>query len=126
MEDGNNLTEIVHRALRVMRCTVHTGLKKTPFEQHHRKNSRIELTNIVKDGKTYLSDLSELSISAPIKPPKIPIYVGRDADAEITKHIVMARTKAEEKQQSEGPKSPKKIRLATLSYLWEKNITGNH
>ena len=110
MEDGNILTESVNRALRVMRFTVHTRLKKTPFELHHGRKPRTELTNFVKDGKTYLSDLSELSevsISAPIK-PKIPIYVGRDADGEITNHIVMARTKTDEKQQSEGPKSPKK------------------
>ena len=54
-----NLTESVNRALRVMRFTVHTGLKKTPFEQHHGREPRTELTNIVKDGKTYSSDWSE-------------------------------------------------------------------
>ena len=96
MEDGKNLTESVNRALRVMRFTVHTGLKKTPFELHHGKKPRTELTNIVKDGKTFLSDWSELSISAPIR-PKIPIYVGRDGEDEITNHIIMARNKTEEK-----------------------------
>ena len=75
IEDGQNLTESVNRALRVMRFTVHTGLKKTPFELHHGRKPRTELTNIVKDGKTFLSDCSELSISAPIR-PKIPIYMG--------------------------------------------------
>ena len=107
MEDGENLTESVNRALRVMRFTVHTGLNKTPFELHHGRKPRTELTNIVKDSKTYLSDWSELSVLAPTR-PKIPIYVGRDADGEITNHIVMARTKAEEKQIAEGVKSPKK------------------
>ena len=107
MEDGKNLTESVNRALRVMRFTVHTGLKKTPFELHHGRKPRTELTNIVKDGKTFLSDWSELSISAPIR-PKIPIYVGRDGEGEITNHIIMARHKTEEKRLAEGPKSPKK------------------
>ena len=107
MEDGKNLTESVNRALRVMRFTVHTGLKKTPFELHHGRKPRTELTNIVKDGKTFLSDGSELSISAPIR-PKIPIYVGRDGEGEITNHIIMARNKTEEKKLAEGPKSPKK------------------
>ena len=65
------------------------------------------IANIVKDGKTYSSDWSDISISAPIK-RKIPIYVCRVADGEITNHFVMARTKTEEKQQLEGPKSPKK------------------
>ena len=50
VEDGNNLTESVNRALKVMRFTKHTGLKKTPFEQHHGRKPRTELTNIIKDG----------------------------------------------------------------------------
>ena len=111
MEDGNNLTERVNRALRVMRFTIHTGLKKTPFELHHGRKPRTELTNIIKDGSSFLSDWSELSISAPNR-PKIPIYVGRDADGEITNHMVMARTKTEERQLAAETKSPKKMRSA--------------
>ena len=76
MEDGNNLTESVNRALRVMRFRIHTGLKKTPFELHHGRKPRTELTSIIKDGKSFLSKWSELSISASNR-PKIPIYVGR-------------------------------------------------
>ena len=107
MEDDNNLTEGVNRALRVMRFTKHTGLKKTPFELHHGRKPRTELTNIIKDGKSFLSNWSELSISAPNR-PKIPIYVGRDADGEITNHMVIARTKTEEPQLAAETKSPKK------------------
>ena len=107
MEDGNNLTESVNRALKVMRFTIHTGLKKTPFELHHDRKPRTELTNIIKDGKSFLSNWSELSVSAPNR-PKIPIYVGRDADGEITNHMVMARTKTEERQLASESKSPKK------------------
>ena len=83
LEEGADLTENGNRALRVMLFTIHTGLKRTPFELHHGRKPRTELTTIVKDGKTSLSDWSEISISAPNK-PKIPIYVGRDADGEIT------------------------------------------
>ena len=82
MEDGLCLTENVNRALRVMRFTIHTGLKTTPFELHHGRKPRNEIMNIVKDGKTYLSKWSEMTISAPDR-PKIPIYVGRDAEGEI-------------------------------------------
>ena len=95
-EDGISLTESVNRALRVMRFTIHTGLKLTPSELHHGRKPRTELPNIVKDGKSYLSNWSELSVSATNR-PKIPIYVGRDADEDITNHIVMVRTKTEEK-----------------------------
>ena len=78
-----------------MRVTVHTGLKKTPFELNHGRKPRTELTNIIKGDRTNLSDWSQLS--APMS-PKIPIYVHRDKNGEITNHIVMARTKAEKKR----------------------------
>ena len=121
LEEGIELNESINRALRVMRFTIHTGLKRTPFELHHGRKPRTELTNIVKDGKTYLSDWSEISISAPNK-PKIPIYVGRDADGEITNHIIMAKTKAEEKQAIEGPKSTEKKSSVRYSFQFvEKN-----
>ena len=121
-EEGIELNESRNRALRVMRFTIHTGLKRTPFELHHGRKPRTELTNIVKDGKTYLSDWSEMSISAP-KKQKIPIYVGRDADSEITNHIILVKTKAEEKQANEGPKSPKK--KSSVRYPF-KFVEKNH
>ena len=68
-----------------MRFTIHTGLERTPFELYHDKKPRTELSKRVKEGKTYLSDWSEISISASNK-PKIFIYVVRDADGEITNH----------------------------------------
>ena len=45
MEDGVSLTESVNRALRVMRFTIHTRLKLTPFELHHGRKPRTELTH---------------------------------------------------------------------------------
>ena len=80
MEDGICLTESVSRALRGKRFTIHTGLKIPPFELHHGRKPRTELTNIVKHGKTYLSNWSETTVSAP-KRPKIPIYVRCDAES---------------------------------------------
>ena len=121
MEDGISLTESVNRALRVMRFTIHTGLTITPFELHHGRKPRTELTNIVKDGKTFLSNWAEMTISAPDR-PKIPIYVGRDAEGEITNHIIMAKTKTKEKQMTENIKSPKKKNSVRYPFLFfEKN-----
>ena len=48
LEDRKNLTESINRALRVMRFTIHTGLKITPFELHHGRKPRTELTNIIR------------------------------------------------------------------------------
>ena len=121
LEDGISLTESVNRASHVMRFTIHTGLKLTPFELHHGRKPRTELTNIVKDGKAYLSNWLELSVSAPNR-PKIPIYVGRVADGDITNHIIRARTKTEEKHLAKGLKSPKKKNLVRYPlYFIEKN-----
>ena len=91
MEDGNILTESVNRAPKVMRFTIH-GTEKTPFEIHHCRKPRTKLINLIKDGNSFVSDWSELSILAPNK-LKNPIHVGRDADGETTNHMVMARTK---------------------------------
>ena len=51
MGKGQTSTEGVNQALRVLRFTVPTGLKRTPFQLHHGKKPRIELTNMVKNGK---------------------------------------------------------------------------
>ena len=120
MEDGLCLTESVNRALLVMRFTIHTGLKITPFELHHGRKPRTELTNIVKDGKTYLSNWSEKTFSAP---DRAKIYVVRDAEGEITNHIVMAKTKTEEKQSGENTKSPKKKNLVRYPFSF---VETNH
>ena len=53
MEDSNNLIESENRALKVMRFTMHTELKKTPFDLRHGIKPRTELTNIIKDGKDF-------------------------------------------------------------------------
>ena len=121
LEEGIELNKSVNRALRIMRFPIHTGLKRTPFELHHGRKPRTELTNVVKDGKTYFSDWSEISISAPNK-PKIPFYVGWDADGEITNHIVMARTKTEERQLNEDQKSPKKKNSVRYPFYFVEKI----
>ena len=109
-----------------MRFTIHTGLKRTSFELHYGGKPRTELTNIVKDGKTSLSDWSEISISAPNK-PKNPIYVGCEADGEITNQMVRARTKTEEKQANESPKSQKKNNSVSYPFKFvEKNHRKNN
>ena len=92
LEDGQNFTESVNRALRVMRLTIHTGLKITPFELHQGRKPRTELKNIVENSKTFLFIWSETTISAPSR-PKTPVHVGRDADGEITNHIIVAKPK---------------------------------
>ena len=48
--------------------------------------------------------------------------MGRDADGEITNHMVMARNKTEDRQANEGSKSPKKKNLVSYPFKFvEKN-----
>ena len=47
-----------------MRFTKPTRLKLTPFELHHGRKPRPELTKLAKDGKSFLSDWTEISVSA--------------------------------------------------------------
>ena len=48
-----------------------------------------------------MSNWSEMTVSA-LNRPKTLIYVSRDAEGEITNHIIMAKTKNEEKQMSKN------------------------
>ena len=66
-----------------------------------------------------------MTTSAPNR-PKIPICVGRDAEGEITNHVIMARTKTELKHLKEGPKSPKKKNSIIYPFSFvEKNYNKN-
>ena len=113
------LTEWVNRSLKVMRFTIHTRLKLTPFELHHGRKSRTELTNLVKDGKSFLSDWTELSVSAERK-PKVPIYVSRDEEGDVTNYLVMAKTKAEENAVYKQPKKKNSVSENPFKFV-EKN-----
>ena len=106
-ESCENITESTDRALRVMKFTIGTGLNMTPFVLHHARKLRTDPTNIVRERKSYLSDWSALSVLAPNR-TKIPIYVCRDAEGEVSSNRIMARAKAEEKQLASAAKSPKK------------------
>ena len=65
-----------------------------------------------KDIEQKVKDCTACLATAPNR-PKIPIYVGRDADGEITNHMWMARTKTEERQLAAETKSPKKKRSSS-------------
>ena len=57
-----------------MQFTIHTGLKQTLFELHHGRKPRTESTNLVKDSKSFLSDWTELSVSAEKKNKNLNLW----------------------------------------------------
>ena len=89
LEDKIGFTESKNQALRGMQFKIHTALKVSPFELHYGRKLRTELTNIVKDIKSYLSDWKTMNIS--VLPKQIPIYVARNEKRDVTDHILMAR-----------------------------------
>ena len=56
------LTEGVYRTLTSMRFTKHTGFERSPFELHHGREPRNEVTNIVKLIRSYLFDWKTLNV----------------------------------------------------------------
>ena len=73
--DKIGFTESINWALRVIRFTIHTGLKVSLFELHHGTIPRIELTNIVTGNKIYFSEWKTMNVSVP--PKETPIYIAR-------------------------------------------------
>ena len=49
-----------------MRFTIHTGIKVSPLELHNGRKPKTELTNIIKDNRSYLFDWT-LNVSEPSK-----------------------------------------------------------
>ena len=56
LDDKIDFTEKINCVLRVMRITIPTGFKVSPFEVHHGRKPRTEQNNKVKNKKSYLSD----------------------------------------------------------------------
>ena len=120
-----------------MQLMLHAGLKVIPFELHHGRKLRTELTELVKDNKSYLSDWTTLDVSAP--PEQVPKYVARNERGESTEHIIMARiTKIACSTSHKSPKrSPVKPISGKFQYsytfseeenqknLWRGNIMNN-
>ena len=74
-EDKIGLSGSMNQVLRVIRFTIHTGPKMSPFELHHGRKPRTELTNLIERNKSYLSDWTTLNVSVP--PKQILLYVAR-------------------------------------------------
>ena len=67
LEDKCNLNEALYRSLVVMRITVHSKTKETPFERHNGRKPRTELTSYL-----YLPTDNEFYVSA--QPETLQMY----------------------------------------------------
>ena len=58
LEDNCNLNEALYRSLMVMRTTIHSKIKESPFERHYGRKPRTELTsylNLPTDNNEFIS-----------------------------------------------------------------------
>ena len=113
-------TEYLSKVLNAMRFKINKGIKNNSIRATPRSQTENRTNKFNKRWKSFLSNWSELSVSAERR-PKIPINVSRNSDGEVSNHIVKARTKTEEKAMTE--KSPnKKTSVSEYSFkFFEKN-----
>ena len=88
LEDDQNLRGSVNRALYVLRFTVHSETKKTPFELHFGRTPRTKLSNL----RNFISvDSKDTSV-----------YITRNSAGQITDHLVMSKKKTAEPKYKRG------------------------
>ena len=88
LEDNQNLRESVNRALYVLRFTIHSETKKTPFELHFGRKPRTKLSNLK---NSILVDSKDVSV-----------YITRNSTGQITDHLVMSKKKIAEPRYKRG------------------------
>ena len=77
LEETQNLRESLNKALYVLRFTIHSETKKTPFELHFGREPGTKLSNL------------KNAISVDSKDPSV--YITRNSAGEITDHLVMSK-----------------------------------
>ena len=88
LEDDQNLRGSVNRALYVLRFTIHSETKKTPFELHFGRTPRTKLSNL----RNFISvDSKDTSV-----------YITRNSAGRITDHLVMSKKKTAEPKYKRG------------------------
>ena len=88
LEDDQNLRESLNRALYVLRFTVHSETKKTPFKLHFGRTPRTKLSNLRNSISVDSKDLS--------------VYITRNSGGQITDHLVMSKKKTAEPKYKRG------------------------
>ena len=106
LEETQNLRESLNKALYVLRFTIHSETKKTPFELHFGREPGTKLSN----PKNAISVDSE----------DLSVYITRNSADEITDHLVMSKKKTNDPKYRMGMTfTQKQKQLNTVSN--EKN-----
>ena len=88
LEETQNLRESLNKALYVLRFTIHSQTKKTPFELHFGREPGTKLSNLKNAISVDSKDLS--------------VYITRNSAGEIIDHLVMSKKKTNDPKYRRG------------------------
>ena len=86
LEDKCTVSEALGRSLRVMRTTVHSTIKETPFERHYGRKPRTEITS-------YLNLPTDINEFVSARPETLQVYSFNNADGEYDQLIMKSPRK---------------------------------
>ena len=86
LEDKCTVNEALSRSLNVMRTTIHSSIKETPFERHYGRKPRTEITS-------YLNIPTEINEIVSARPETLQVYSFNNGDGEYDQLIMKAPRK---------------------------------
>ena len=86
MEDKCTVSEALCRSLNVMRTTIHSSIKETPFERHYKRRPRTEMTS-------YLNIPTDINEIVSARPETLQVYSFNNGDGEYDQLIMKAPRK---------------------------------
>ena len=81
LEDKYTVSGALSRSLNVMRTTIHSGMKETPFERHYGRKPRTEITS-------YLNIPTDINGNVSARPETLQVYSFNNGDGEYD-HLIM-------------------------------------
>ena len=94
-EEKYNINEALNRSLNVMRTTVHSTIKETPFERHYGRKPRTEIHNYlnISPNKRYVVD----------KPETLQVYAFSNGNGNYDQLVMKTPSKLKEEVSNEFP-----------------------
>ena len=96
LEEGYNINEALSRSLHVMRTTVHSSIKETPFERHCGRKPRTEVHNYLN-----MSPNKHYNVSA--RPETLQVYTFTNGNGAYDQLVMKAPRKLKEDVSNKFP-----------------------
>ena len=96
LEEGYNINEALSRSLNVMRTTVHSSIKETPFERHYGRKPRTEIHNYLN-----ISPNKHYNVSA--RPETLQVYTFTNGNEAYDQLVMKAPRKLKEDVSNKFP-----------------------